>query len=252
MCSKFAFGLLVSAITAGSALPAAGAVSHTSFALSEIGNADFNAAVPIKEGDPKLAKLRSTEYGRALLLSPDYFLGEMKDLWQIFDFAVGGSSSDYDIKIKFSDPVAATTEVADGYGRKEAKDVTLLVMNATVFEKGGKVAFSGNFERQAGKNEKDGSISKLVRLCLADFASALRPQFAATYRVNLRAPANFPEFDLASAIVCVDGERIKPGVEIWLSKGRHDLKVTAEGCEDVASTIEVTDHLQSSVKLKRK
>ena len=252
MRSKFASVLLVSAIAAGSVLPAAGVARHTSFALSEIGNADFNAALPVKEGNPKLVNLRGTEYGRALLLSPDYFLGEMKDLWQVFDFAVGEKASDYDIKVKFSDPVVVKTEVADGYGRKETKDVTLLVMNATVSEKNGKVVFSSNFERQAGKNDKEGSISKLVRFCFADLASALRMQFAATYRVNLRAPTNFPEFDPASAIVRVDGERINPGVEIWLSKGRHELKVTAEGCEDVASAIEVTEHLQSSVKLKRK
>ena len=229
-----------------------GAARHTSFVLSEIGNADFNAAVPVKEGDPNLAKLRGTEYGRSLLLSPDYFLGEMKDLWQVFDFAVGGKTADYDIKIKFSDPVLAKAEVTDGYGERELKDVTLLVMNATVSEKNGKVVFSGNFERQAGKGVKEGSISKLIRLCFADFASALRTRFAATYRVNLRAPANFPEFDPASAIVRVDGERVSPGTEIWLSKGRHELKVTADECEDVASMIEVTDHLQSSVKLKRK
>ena len=61
-----------------------------------------------------------------------------------------------------------------------------------------------------------------------------------------------PEFDPTSVTILVDGKRIDPESEIWLSKGRHELKVTAEGCEDVASTIEVSDHLQSSVKLKRK
>lgn len=252
MRSKFALGLLLAAISAGSSLSAGGAVRRTSFALTEIGNADFNAAVPLKEDDPKLVRLRSTEYGRALLLSSDYFLGEMKDLWQIFDFSVGGKASDYNIKIMFSDPAAAKVEVADGYGGKGTKDVTLLVMNATISDKSGKVVFSSNFERQTDRDEKVGSISKLVRLCFADLASLLRAQFAATYRVNLRAPTNFPEFDPSSAIVCVDGERISPSAEIWLSKGRHELKVTADGCEDVASTIEMTDHLQSSVKLKRK
>ena len=125
-------------------------------------------------------------------------------------------------------------------------------MNAIVTDKSGKVVFSGNFERRTSKDEKENPTLRLIRLCFSDFAVALRTQFAATYRVNIRKPASFPEFDPTSVTILVDGKRIDPESEIWLSKGRHELKVTAEGCEDVASTIEVTDHLQSSVKLKRK
>ena len=252
MCSKLALGFLSAVLVAGSLLPAAGTSGRTHFALTSIGNADFNAAVPVKEDDPRLAQLRDTEYGRAILQSPDFFLGEMKDLWNVFEFAVGGKTSDYGIRIRFSDPSVVRSEVTDGYGRKGAKDEVLLVMNATVVDKDGKVAFSGNFERRTGKGEKENMTLRLIRLCLSDFATALRTQFAATYRVNIRKPANFPEFDPMSVIIRVDGERVSPETDMWLSKGRHELKVTADGCEAVTSTVEVTDNQQSSVKLKRK
>lgn len=252
MRSKLALGFLSAVLAAGSILPAAGASGRTHFALTSIGNADFNAAVPVKEDDPRLAQLRNTEYGRAILQSPDFFLGEMKDLWNIFEFAVGGKTSDYEIRIRFSDPSDVKSEVTDGYGRKVTKNEAALVMNAIVSDKSGKVVFSGNFERRTGKDEKENPTLRLVRLCFSDLAVALRAQFAATYRVSIRKPVSFPEFDPMSVTIRVDGERIDPESEIWLCKGRHELKVTADGCEDVASTIEVTDHLQSSVKLKRK
>lgn len=252
MCSKLAFGFLSAALAAGSALPAVGAVERMHFTLTSIGNADFDAAVPVKEGDHRLAKLRSTEYGRAILQSPDFFLGEMKDLWQVFEFSVGGEKSDYEIRIRFSDPSVVKSEVTDGYGRKSTKAEVLLVMNATVAGKDGKIAFSGNFERRADKDENGDPTLRLMRCCFSDFAVSLRMQFAASYRVNIRKPASFPEFDPASVIIRVDGDRVNPETDMWLSKGRHELKVTADGCEDVVSTVEVTDHLQSSVKLKRK
>ena len=252
MRSKLALGFLSAVLAAGGALPAVGTVGRTHFTLTSIGNADFNAVVPVKENDSQLAKLRSTEYGRAILQSPDFFLGEMKDLWHIFEFAIGGKTSDYEIRIRFSDPSDVKSGVTDGYGRKVTKNEAALVMNAIVTDKSGKVVFSGNFERRTSKDEKENPTLRLIRLCFSDFAVALRTQFAATYRVNIRKPASFPEFDPTSVTILVDGKRIDPESEIWLSKGRHELKVTAEGCEDVASTIEVTDHLQSSVKLKRK
>lgn len=252
MHSKLALGFLSAILAAGSALPAAGAVGRTHFTLTSIGNADFNAAVPVKENDSQLARLRSTEYGRAVLQSPDFFLGEMKNLWNVFEFAIGGKTSDHEIRIRFSDPSDVKSEVTDGYGRKVTKNEVSLVMNAIVIDRNGKVAFSSNFERRTGKDEKGNSTLRLIRHCFSDFAIALRAQFAATYRVTIRKPASFPEFDLASVIIRMDGDRIEPEAEIWLSKGRHELKVTAEGCEDVVSTIELTDHLQSSVRLKRK
>lgn len=252
MRSKFIVGLLICAVAVCGFSLAAGAVNRTSFVLTEIGTADFNAAVPIREDDPTLAKLRSADYGRAILLSPEYFLGEMRELWKIFDIAIGGDVINYEVRIKFSDPIVARKENTDCYGVKTIKDEVSLVMNAVVIDKNGKIVFSSNFTRHTEMKEKENPYSELILLCFSDLASMLRTQFAATYRVNIFKPANDPEFDLSSVVIQIDGERVKAGTEIWLSKCMHELKVLADGCEDITSTINIFDHLQTSIKLKYK
>lgn len=255
MPSKSASVLLL-ALVAGMSVPAAGVAGRASLVLESVGTADACS----RTGEEWLPeRLRSTEYGRALLLSREYFLGAMDGLRTVFDIRGGAETPDYKVALRFSDLGCVESTNVTALGSIRIKVEKSLTMNAIVSDGTGAVAFSRNFEETLERRfdpgarpfGTDNAADKLIRKCLASFAAALKREFAAVCRFSIRRPDGMDEFNADSVRIYVDGEQLSSRTEATMGKGIHAIKVTADGCREAVSQISVKEDLITTVKLER-
>ena len=256
MPSKSASALLL-ALVAGMFVPATGVAGRASFVLESVGTADACS----RTGEDWLPeRLRSTEYGRALLLSREYFLGAMSGLRSVFDLREGSATADYKVALRFSDMGCTESTNVTALGTVRIKVEKTLTMNAIVSDGTGRIAFSRNFEETLERKfdplarpfGADNAADKLIRKCLASFAVALKREFAAACRFSIRKPDGIAEFNADSIRVYIDGEQVSSWTEIMLGKGTHSIRVTADGCREAVTRISVKEDMITTIKLERK
>ena len=249
--------VLFLALVAGTFVPATGVAGRASFILESVGTADACS----RTGENWLPeRLRSTEYGRALLLSCEYFLGAMNGLRAVFDIREGAVTADYKVALRFSDLGCVESTNVTAFGSVRIKVEKSLTMNAIVSDGSGKVAFSRNFEEalerqfdpQARPFGTDNAADKLIRKCLASLAVALKREFAAVCRFSIRKPDGMSDFNADSIRVYVDGEQLSSRTEAMLGKGAHTVRVTADGCRETVSQISVQEDMITTIKLEKK
>lgn len=256
MPSKSA-SVLFLALVAGMLVPATGAAGRASFVLESVGTADACSRAGV---DWLPERLRSTEYGRALLLAREYFLGAMNGLRTVFDIREGAATADYKVALRFSDMGCVESTNVTALGSFRIKVEKSLTMNAIVSDGAGRVVFSRNFEetleRQFDPHARpfgpDNAADKLIRKCLASLAVAVKREFAAVCRFSVRKPDGMAEFDADSVRVYVDGEQLSSWTEVMLGKGAHSIRVTADGCREAVSRIIAKEDMITTIKLERK
>lgn len=255
--SSNAASVLLLALVSGMFVPVTGVAGRVSFALESVGTAD---ACSRTGADWLPERLRTAEYGRALLLSREYFLGAMNGLRPVFDIREGAATADYKVALRFSDLGCVESTNVTALGSARVKVEKTLTMNAVVSDGTGRIAFSRNFEEtlerqfdpQARPFGADNAADKLIRKCLASLAVALKREFAAVCRFSVRKPDGVAEFNADSIRVCVDGEQLSSWAEVILGKGAHSIRVTADGCLEAVSQIRVKEDMITIIKLERK
>lgn len=256
MSSKSATVLFL-ALVAGTFVPATSVAGRTSFVLESVGTADACS----RAGEDWLPeRLRSTEYGRALLLSRKYFLGAMNGLRTVFDIRKDEANADYKVALRFSDLGCVESTNVTALGANRIKVEKFLTMNAIVSDRTGVIVFSRNFEetleRQFDPQSRpfgtDNAADKLIRKCLASLAIAVKREFAAICRFSIRKPGGMVEFNADSIRVYVDGEQLSSRTEAMIGKGTHAIRVTADGCCEAVSRISIKEDMITTIKLERK
>ena len=249
------------AFAAGSCFPSARAVQSVDFSLVSVGVSDRVQKVPYDLNDAELpSRLSGTEFGRAVLLTPEYFAGSMGCISQLLSFRVDGGSAERLVSIRFSDPGRSESTNVTALGTRKIKTEQSMTMNALVTDRAGVVLFSRNFEqtlvREFAPAERPvgecNPCDKLVRKCLSDLAMALKEEFTVRIRISVRLPEGCDEFNAETVAVRIDGTAVDHTADIRIRKGDHIVDVTADGCVSVSQPIKAKENSLLSFKLKRK
>ena len=264
MNHRAAVGAALFALVAGTAGGNSPAVlqhgfSAPKFGLEMVGLADASFPAPVFADGANLPdRIRSTEFGRAFLLAPDYLQSEFSERLPCLSLVAGGKP-DYRIHLRFQDPgyLEQTNETLVGGVKISVRRSQ--VLNGSVADSSGKVVFSRTVdvgssidfepsERPTGNNNES---DRLVRRALAEYVDLVGGYFTSSYQVVVKGPEFDKSFDTVNVLLTIDGVPCDPGKRHVIANGVHSVKVECPGYRAELFSVDLRMDARSIVRLKR-